>query len=256
MIEGARFADDLLGTDGRVSAITLVATRSGNRASGSSPRRTGGTAGYRSTSHIHVWLLIIPPRVGCRGQGSAQRSTADQRGLGVFVRGQSRSRHLAVSLAATMDFPTSRAIITKLPGWVDKLAGELPEPIKVYEPRGFKWRHPEETARVVLVAKAVRMASGIAAALQLADRRFTVECGALLRTVSDFATEVIFLGEGMLKGEMTTAQSKFVHDFFKPMSTTPDDLARRERDGYVGRKDMHKAHRRLVDERANPGKSS
>lgn len=90
------------------------------------------------------------------------------------------------------------------------------------------------------------MASGITAALRLADDGFVVECATLLRTVSDFASEVIFLSEGVLNGEVTAAQSKFVQDYFNPLPVSPDELAEREREYYVGRKDIQKAHARLA----------
>jgi hypothetical protein len=147
-----------------------------------------------------------------------------------------------------MDFSTTRRIIATLPEWVDEMATLLPRPQKVpVKGFGFRWRHPLETAEVVQVAKAVRMASGITAALQLADAAFTVECGTLLRTVSDFASETIFLAEGLFQGQLNAAQTKFVQDYFKPMPESPDELAERERQYYVGRKDIQKAHGRLVE---------
>ena len=147
-----------------------------------------------------------------------------------------------------MDFPTTRRIVATLPEWVDEMAALLPRPQKVpFQAGGFGWRHPLETAEVVQVAKAVRMASGITAALQLADAAFTVECGTLLRTVSDFASETIFLAEGLFGGQLNAAQTKFVQDYFKPMPQSPDELAAREREYYVGRKDMQKAHGRLAE---------
>src|SRR3989442_1915396 len=108
-----------------------------------------------------------------------------------------------------MDFPITRKVIAMLPGWVDELADVLPPPVKKpAQPRGFHWRYPVETAEIVQVCKAVRMASGIAAALHLADLGVTVECGTLLRTVSDLAFEIAFPGQGLLPSRLTKAQSK------------------------------------------------
>lgn len=130
-----------------------------------------------------------------------------------------------------MDFPVTRRLIDTLPQWIDQLAGALPAPTKVpAKPSGFRWDHPIHNAEVVQVAKAVRMASGIAAALRLADLGLTVECATLLRTVSDFASEIIFLAEGLLEGRMVAAQSKFIEDHFKPLPSSPDELAERERE--------------------------
>ena len=123
------------------------------------------------------------------------------------------------------DFPVTRGLIATLPTWVNQLASLLPRPVPVpAQPRGFRWAYSDETAEVVQIAKAVRMVSGIAAAMHLADLGFTVECGTVLRTVSDFASEITFLAEGHLTGRMNPDQERFVKDFFKPMPTTPESL--------------------------------
>lgn len=147
-----------------------------------------------------------------------------------------------------MDFPVTRALISKLPDWVQTLAATLPDPIKMPLDRGgYWWRHPIQTAEVVQTAKAVRLASGLAAALKLADAGFTGECGTLLRTISDFAFEIIFIAQGLLEGQLSASQDKFVADYFKPLPTSADELAQRERDYYVSRKDMQKAHHQLAE---------
>jgi hypothetical protein len=147
-----------------------------------------------------------------------------------------------------VDFPVTRGVIAQLPDWVNQLAGALPAPLKApAKPEGFRWDYPIHNAETVQVAKAVRMASGIAAALYLADRGFTVECYTLLRTVSDFASEVVFLAEGLLAGRLTEAQTKFVDDYFTLLPTSPDELAEREREYYVARKKIYAAHARLFE---------
>jgi len=147
-----------------------------------------------------------------------------------------------------LDFPVTRKVISQLPDWVNQFAGALPAPKKVaVQPHGFRWDYPIHNAEVVQVAKAVRMASGIAAALRLADLGFTVECAVLLRTVADFAAEIIFLAEGLLGDHMTAAQTKFVDDYFKVRATSPVELDEREREYYVGRRDIEAAHKRLSE---------
>jgi len=82
--------------------------------------------------------------------------------------------------------------------------------------------------------------------MALVDLGHTVESATLLRTVADFAAEVIFLGEGLLEGRLTTEQQKFVEQHFSELPSTPDELAEREREFYVGRKAIAKAHDRLL----------
>jgi len=151
------------------------------------------------------------------------------------------------------DFPLSRKLITRLPAWIDEMANLLPAPKKVHVDGGFQWEWPIHNADVVQVNKAVRMASGIAAALQLADLGFTTECAVLLRTVSDFGAEILFLAEGLLEGRMIAAQEKFIEDHFKPLPKSPEELAAREREYYVGRRDILKAHERIAEKARGSG---
>ncbi|MGD0291473.1 MAG: hypothetical protein ABSC63_17720 [Candidatus Binataceae bacterium] len=113
---------------------------------------------------------------------------------------------------------------------------------------GFQWAFREQTARALCIGKAVRMISGIRAALILADLGFIEECGTLLRTVSDFANEIIAVCEGYPKQEPTTAQRRFVEQYFKPIATTPDEYEAQERERWVSRDDLIAAHSRWVTE--------
>jgi hypothetical protein len=83
--------------------------------------------------------------------------------------------------------------------------------------------------------------------MALADLRFTVECGAILRTVSDYASEIIFIGEGLLGGQFTTEQQEFIEQHYSALPSTPDELAAQEHVRYVGRKAMAKATDRIAD---------
>jgi hypothetical protein len=147
-----------------------------------------------------------------------------------------------------VDFPITRALIDKLPAWVQDFADRLPQPVKVpLDKGGFRWEHTAKDAETLQVAKAVRVASGLRAAMALADLRYTVECGTLLRTVADFASEIIFLGEGMLEARFTTEQAEFIAQHYSALPSTPDELAAQEQVRYVGRKAMAKATDRIAD---------
>lgn len=146
-----------------------------------------------------------------------------------------------------MDFPVTRATIAELPRWVGTMAALLPPPVrKPLASVGFRWEHPVKSAEVVQVAKSVRMASGLRAAMALADIGHTTEAGTILRTVADFAAEITFLGEGLLEGRLTAEQEKFVEQHFSDLPLTPDELADREREHYISRKKIAKAHDRLL----------
>jgi hypothetical protein len=69
----------------------------------------------------------------------------------------------------------------------------------------------------------------------LADVRQTVECGTLLRTISDFASEITFIGEGLMEGRFTEEQQRFIQQSYSSLPETPDELADQERPRLVGR---------------------
>jgi hypothetical protein len=146
-----------------------------------------------------------------------------------------------------MDFPVTRAVIERLPTWIDTFTETLSPPAQVSLEGGFKWEHREKTAELAQVTKAVRLATGLRAALFLADQGLTPECYSILRMVSDYASEIFFIGEGLLAGKMTKEQERFVEQHFSTMPLTPDELAEREREYYIGRREMEKARGRLAE---------
>jgi len=111
---------------------------------------------------------------------------------------------------------------------------------------GFYWAYLEESAEVVQIAKAVRMASGLRAAWHLAEEGLITECYTLLRTVADFALEISFLAEGIMEGKFNTSQQTFIDQFFAAFPTDPDEFATRVRESYVRREKMIAARIRLL----------
>jgi hypothetical protein len=151
-----------------------------------------------------------------------------------------------------MDFPVTRSVLDQLQGWVDAFSRRHSAAKRVPVQSSFRWEPVEKNAEVAQVAKAVRAASALRAAMLLADARHTAECVTLLRVVADFAAEIIYLGEGLLEGRLTEDQERFVTQHFDPMPTDPDELAAREREYYVGRKQVTQAHRRIMERTGAP----
>ena len=151
-----------------------------------------------------------------------------------------------------MDFPVTRTVLDRVDAWVHAFAQMLQPAERVPLKDSFRWEHPQKTPADVQVAKAVRAASGLRAALHLADLRHTIECGVVLRTVADFSAEILYIGEAILEGRLTEDQRRFVDQHFAPFPTDPDELAAREREYYVGRRDIGRAHRRLLERQGGP----
>lgn len=150
------------------------------------------------------------------------------------------------------DFPVTRRTIERLDEWLTALASPLLPlqqiPAGPAGVGGFQWAFREQTERALLVGKAVRMISGIRAALILADMGYVAECGTILRTVSDFANEIISVCEGCIRGAATTAQRRFVQQYFAPIATTPDEYDQQERERWVTRDELLAAHCRWAAE--------
>jgi len=133
-------------------------------------------------------------------------------------------------------------------GWVNELAGDLPEPVKVPLPGGdFQWRHEDEDARVLLVCKSVRIATAISGAWTLANAGVPLEAGTLTRLVGDFSAEIRFVAESIVEGRETRAQREFREHFFEPLPRSMSDFLERERRRYVSRGEIAKADRRLSE---------
>lgn len=142
----------------------------------------------------------------------------------------------------------TRAIIAKLPTWVGSFAARLNPPELVeYAPSSARWEHATKDAETLQVAKAVRIASGLRASMALADLRHTVECSTLLRTVSDFSSEITLVGEGLLENRLTAEQELFIAQQYEPLPSTPEMLASREKERPVGRGAIGKAQGRMAD---------
>jgi hypothetical protein len=151
------------------------------------------------------------------------------------------------------DFPVTRRIIERLDEWVMVLAspllplGEFPQELNGL--KGFRWDFSEKTERALMVGKAVRMASGIRAALILADLGYVTECGTILRTVSDFVTEIISVYEGCTKDDPTRAQKDFLEQYFGNTAQTPDEYdEKQDKDRWVARDKLIAAHVRWASE--------
>jgi hypothetical protein len=140
-----------------------------------------------------------------------------------------------------------------LDDWVRALAAPLLPLVEVPQElddiKGFRFDFGEKTERALIVGKAVRMVSGIRAALILADLGYVTECGTILRTVSDFTTEVISVCEGLLRQDPTKAQKDFVEQYFGDTAQTPEEYDDSEENvRWVARDKLIAAHVRWAAE--------
>jgi hypothetical protein len=152
----------------------------------------------------------------------------------------------------TTAFPVTERVLAQMDGWLSELAAPLLPLKKVPagppEANGFRWAFREETERALVIGKSVRMISAIKAAFILVDQGYTTECGTLLRTVSDFASEITSISEGARSGTPTAAQKKFLDQYFTPIPDDADEYDAQRREHFVTRDELLSAHYRLAAE--------
>ena len=142
-----------------------------------------------------------------------------------------------------------RELIERLDGWANELAVPLMPPRVVSEGDDrHRLEFRQHNPHAVMVGKLIRAVSGLHGALFLAEAGYVAECGALLRTVSDFCTEVSAIGEALNRGgEPPHAVRNFVNQYFTPKARTPEEYAAKESTRYVSRKELMKAEVRLAE---------
>ena len=149
-------------------------------------------------------------------------------------------------------FPVTERVLSQLEDWLNELAAPL-LPLKEVPAgppgaNGFRWAFRKETEGALVVGKAVRMVSAIKAAFILVDLGYVTECGTLLRTVSDFASEITSIIEGASSGNPTVAQKKFVEQYFTPIPKDPNEYDALKKEQFVTRDQLLSAHYRLAEQ--------
>lgn len=146
------------------------------------------------------------------------------------------------SQASMGDPSVTNEVIDELDSWLQRLAAPLLPAQLVARGSSRRWEFQDQTVLALLVAKAVRMGSGIRAAMLLAETGFVVESASLLRMVIDFATEAYAVAEGELRDKRTKAQEEFVKQFFDRRLHGPDEQRTMGRQQFVARGELAKSH--------------
>jgi len=159
----------------------------------------------------------------------------------------------------TPGFPLTRATMDRLDVWLMELAAPLlplkQTPLHLEHMSGVLYEFREESERALVIGKGVRMVSGIRAAMLLADQCYISECGTILRTVADFADEIICICDGVKSGARTTAHKLFVEQYFMEFPKTPDELDSKPRVNFVTREKLLTAYQRwAIEHKLDPAR--
>ena len=140
-------------------------------------------------------------------------------------------------------------ILNRLDSWVNELAAHLDPPRRLPESDGsFRLEFTQQSPSTVMVGKLVRAVSGLHGALVLAKAGYITECAVVLRTVSDFSTEIQMIGWFMAQDEqLPCAVQDFVEEYFLPRARTSEEFAAAGRKGYVSREKLMKEYKKFAE---------
>jgi hypothetical protein len=145
-----------------------------------------------------------------------------------------------------MDIPETRSIVERMDDWLGELVGHTGYPELQQEHGGHVYRYLSQTSYVIEVAKMARVVSGLNACLLLANDGYVAETATLLRTIRDFASEILFVTEGHRRKEGPTSdQRQFAEDFFAAAPRSVEEMKRQEKRSWLRRDEIYKAHKRL-----------
>jgi hypothetical protein len=148
---------------------------------------------------------------------------------------------------ADQEYLFTREVLDALDGWLARFVSRERAPVMILQDDRQYWDFPEHTARTAEIAKAARAVAALRAAMVLADAHMSTEASLVLRAASDFASEIIFLCEGAIRGTPTADQRKFVEDFFIRPPRTLDEFLETAKRRCLYRGDIYKAHKRLAE---------
>ena len=136
-------------------------------------------------------------------------------------------------------------IFNRLDSWVNELAAHLDPPRRLPESDGsFRLEFTQQSPHAVMVGKLVRAVSGLHGALVLAKTGYITECGVVLRTVSDFCTEISTVAWSVAKDErLPSAVQEFAKQYFLPKARTPEEFVAAARRRYVSREALMKVRK-------------
>jgi hypothetical protein len=137
------------------------------------------------------------------------------------------------------DFPVTRRLLIVVEGWFVPLARPFLPPKKTRTKGGgfgnFYWDFEEHSAKTAMIGKAVRIISGLRAAMILADQGYVTECNTILRMTDDLVVEIGFLIDGLESKVPSKSYEEFVKQYFAFMPTSSDEYAQQAKVRWVSR---------------------
>jgi hypothetical protein len=137
------------------------------------------------------------------------------------------------------DFPVTRRLLILVEEWFVPLVQPFLPPKKTRMKGGgfgnFYWDFEEHSGKTAIIGKAIRIISGLRAAMVLADQRYVTECYTILRMSGDLIVEIGFLLDGLASKVRSESYEKFVEQYFAVMPTSSDEYAQQSKVKWVSR---------------------
>lgn len=139
-------------------------------------------------------------------------------------------------------------LIALLADAVDELQKQLAPPS--YEAERKRYRHGDQSSRLIQVLKAIRAVSALRAALILIQHGYGLEATILFRTVDDNLEDIDF----MEIGDETQHQRQFIEHYFEDGGETAEEMLAYQQKSFSVERKKIRAHvaRKLQDE--NPSR--
>lgn len=120
------------------------------------------------------------------------------------------------------------------------LAARVPPPQCVQRGKGVGYRYREKTIYQAIVQKLARVISGLRAASLLMQHGFFQEQRALQRVLDELNEDIVFLGSGVIYGDVSPLHIEYLHAFYEEEFDKPDDpLGSSQRRPMIKRQKIH-----------------
>lgn len=107
---------------------------------------------------------------------------------------------------------------------LDRFVARLGPPLFIPEKDKPRFRYPEPTSAHFQVLRCVRIVSALNALMALLRQGFTSEMGVLIRTVSEFIEDIMFVHEAHMNDPVPQDQIDFLNQFFAEDIRSPAEL--------------------------------
>jgi hypothetical protein len=112
-------------------------------------------------------------------------------------------------------------ILQALEGAFRQIETKVPQPVQIHDGR---FRYAEKTIHQAIVQKLVRMISGLHSVEVLLERGLFLEQGMMQRGVDEIEEDIWFLSLAVIKNDITSHHTEYLHYFYTEEFTDPDDV--------------------------------